>query len=199
MEQNNPTIGDIIKKKLSISDLADAFGISRPTLYRYIEYYETGRKESIPDPISMYFDYISAEDVDGTDARMKLISMRKKGDSQEDSDFKVLFKKSYSSKFYRYMKSNVWNNGDIRTLPITRDERTMVVYEGGYDPRYTLTLFIKVSEDLIPIGEYKHGESKGFFVIDDVVACDGLFYEVSFYDGIDRRTSGRHPLGGDLI
>jgi hypothetical protein len=189
MQQTSSKIGEVIKKKLSISDLADAFGISRPTLYRYIEYYDTDRRDSIPEHIVQYFDYISAEDVDGNDARVKLVAMKGDGD--------ILFKKIYTFKSNSPQSSNRWNEGDIRTMPVSGNGRTMVVFEGGFDPRYSLVLSLKIEGELHPIGEYRHAESRGFFIIDDVVTCKDLFYEVSYYDGIERKTSGHHPLGGE--
>ena len=42
MERPPSPTGAAIKKKLSISDVADALGISRPTLYRYIDDYDRG-------------------------------------------------------------------------------------------------------------------------------------------------------------
>ena len=194
MQKSESKIGETIKKKLSISDLADAFGISRPTLYRYIEYYDTERRDSIPEHIAMYFDYISAEDVDGNDARVRLVSMRRDNNSQLTSNAK---KTIINYRTGTSAASNEWKEGDIRTLSVSRDGKTMVVYEGGFDPRYSLVLSMRVSGELYPIGEYKHKESRGFFIIDDIVPCGGLFYEVSYYDGIERRSSGHHPLGGE--
>ncbi len=191
MQQTSSKIGEIIKKKLSISDLADAFGISRPTLYRYIEYYDTERRDSIPEHITQYFDYISAEDVDGNDARVKLVAMKGDGEIVYTRN-KVTTLKSYAP-----TASNRWREGAIRTLPVSSGDRTMVVFEGGFDPRYSLVLSLKIEGELHPIGEYRHAESRGFFVIDDIVPCKDLFYEVSYYDGIERRTSGHHPLGGE--
>lgn len=195
MEHSTSNLGETIKKKLSISDLADAFGISRPTLYRYIEYYESERRDSIPEHIAMYFDYISAKDVDGNDARVRLVSMRK------DSNAHLANNSKRPIATYRPAPpaaSNEWRDGDIKTVSVTKDGKTMVVFEGGFDPRYNLILSMKVSGELYPIGEYKHKESKGFFIIDDIVPCKDLFYEVSYYDGVERKSSGHHPLGGDL-
>ena len=191
MQQTSSKIGEIIKKKLSISDLADAFGISRPTLYRYIEYYDTERRDSIPEHITQYFDYISAEDVDGNDARVKLVAMKGDGEIVSTRN-RVATLKTYGP-----TASNRWREGAIRTLPVSSGDRTMVVFEGGFDPRYSLVLSLKIEGELHPIGEYRHAESRGFFVIDDIVPCKDLFYEVSYYDGIERRTSGHHPLGGE--
>ena len=196
MGENTTNIGEIIKKKLSISDLADAFGISRPTLYRYIEYYETERRGSMPEQIATYFDYISAEDVDGNDARMRLITAKKNNSSSVNTCAK---KSSFQFNTIFTMTVWKWNGGDIKTLPIIKDGKVMVVYEGGFDPRYTLTLFMKVSGELCPIGEYRHEESRGFFFIDDLILCENLFYEVSFYNGIKLMTSGCHPIGGGLL
>jgi hypothetical protein len=190
MQQTSSKIGEVIKKKLSISDLADAFGISRPTLYRYIEYYDTDRRDSIPEHIVQYFDYISAEDVDGNDARVKLVAMKGDGDISPKNKPAVTYKSA------NVPSSNRWNEGEIRTLSVSEGGRTMVVFDGGFDPRYNLVLSLKIEGELHPIGEYRHAESRGFFVIDDVVPCKDLFYEVSYYDGIERRTSGHHPLGG---
>ena len=40
MERTSSPTGDAIKRKLSLSDVADAFNISRPTLYKMIDRYD---------------------------------------------------------------------------------------------------------------------------------------------------------------
>ena len=47
-----------ITSKITISELARLFNISRPTMYKYIKCYENGELDLIPEEIKNMFDYI---------------------------------------------------------------------------------------------------------------------------------------------
>ncbi len=59
-EQNNP-IRELISANISLSKFAKCMGISRPTLYKYMDAYDCGSIDLIPDGILKVFDTASAK------------------------------------------------------------------------------------------------------------------------------------------
>jgi len=58
-----------IKRKLSVSDVADALGISRPTLYRMMEDYENGDYSNLSGEAIRLFDVVTRDDVGPEEAQ----------------------------------------------------------------------------------------------------------------------------------
>lgn len=52
---------------VDISELARRFGISRPTVYKYIKNYTEGNKATIPEKIKAFFDFVSIDTNQNTD------------------------------------------------------------------------------------------------------------------------------------
>ena len=57
----------ISKIGVDISELARRFGISRPTVYKYIKNYTEGNKATIPEKIKAFFDFVSIDTNQNTD------------------------------------------------------------------------------------------------------------------------------------
>ena len=58
----------IKKKGLQKNEIAESLGISRPTLDRYIENFEMGTYEKVPDAVLEFFRAVISEEVDGEQA-----------------------------------------------------------------------------------------------------------------------------------
>ena len=58
----------IKNKGLQKMEIADSLGISRPTLDRYIENFELGAYEKVPDAVLEFFKAVITEDIDGSQA-----------------------------------------------------------------------------------------------------------------------------------
>ena len=52
-----------ITSKITISELARLFNISRPTMYKYIKCYEDGNIDLIPNEIKDMFDFLLNNDI----------------------------------------------------------------------------------------------------------------------------------------
>ncbi|WP_400204892.1 hypothetical protein [Methanomethylophilus alvi] len=58
-------IADWIKMNSNVSKIANDFGVSRPTMYKYIENYDAGQKDALPENVRTFFDEKLSEE-DGT-------------------------------------------------------------------------------------------------------------------------------------
>ena len=61
MEKTGQSIANTLKEVSSISEIAEKFGISRPTLYKYMDCFDNGEYDRIPGKILSYFDAMSRE------------------------------------------------------------------------------------------------------------------------------------------
>lgn len=52
-------IQDTVREVCSLSYVSGKMGISRPTLYKYMELYDSGETDRIPDQARSFFDYMS--------------------------------------------------------------------------------------------------------------------------------------------
>ena len=84
------SIRDKIKIFVSISDTAERFGISRPTLYMYMDSYDDGDSLEIPANLKGFFDLVST-DPDPDQVRLYLMS---NGSPKDVSDIKPVKMKS---------------------------------------------------------------------------------------------------------
>ena len=58
MEANKPTLREIVDEYSSIVRFSKSLGISRPSTYKYIDYYDNGNKEGIPEDVLKVFNTI---------------------------------------------------------------------------------------------------------------------------------------------
>lgn len=53
-------IQDVVREACSLSYVSGKLGISRPTLYKYMEMYDSGQSARMPAPARNFFDYMSS-------------------------------------------------------------------------------------------------------------------------------------------
>ena len=70
-KQQTMKIADWITMNSNKSKIANELGINRPTLYNYIEKYDAGQKNSIPEKVRIFFDTKLAEEDGSTVERIK--------------------------------------------------------------------------------------------------------------------------------
>ena len=82
---------------LRITELADYLQISRPTMYKFIDYYESGNFELINGKVLKLFNYITENELVGKKnvinfVLTNLVELKEMGDKEENSVLKA-FKK----------------------------------------------------------------------------------------------------------
>lgn len=61
MSNENRSIRNVIGENLSLSKFAKCIGVSRPTLYKYMDAYDSKLLDTIPDSVLNIFDDVSSE------------------------------------------------------------------------------------------------------------------------------------------
>ena len=109
---NQSYISTMIREAMPLSEVAEALSISRPTLYKYMDYYDSGEKERLPSRIRDYFDYMSSGDVSRKDARSFLMDA-------VDTSREIQGQTS---------ETGSWSDGELPTLCIGHNGESMVIF-----------------------------------------------------------------------
>lgn len=161
---NQSYISTMIREAMPLSEVAEALSISRPTLYKYMDYYDSGEKERLPSRIRDYFDYMSSGDVSRKDARSFLMDA-------VDTSREVQGQTS---------ETGSWSDGKLPTLCIGHNGESMVIFRDAMPaPRYTvLTVFIEVDGERVVIGRYHPDADMKFVKVDNLIPKLDYMYVV---------------------
>ena len=78
--------------QLRLTELSEYLDISRPTLYKFVDYYDTGQKSLINKSVLKLFDYISSnKDIDKKDVISYIANGNLLDDEESRLDKLVLF------------------------------------------------------------------------------------------------------------
>ncbi len=61
MESAKGRVQDAVKAACSLSYVSEKLGISRPTLYKYMDLYDSGQSDRLPTGVRRFFAYVTAE------------------------------------------------------------------------------------------------------------------------------------------
>lgn len=204
MERNRSPTGDAIKRKLSLSDVADAFDISRPTLYKMIDRYDMGDYSGIDGNLLRFFDIVGSDDCGPEEAQAYILSYKGRTNravppsvldrtmDHTARDVERLADRASVSPRVRRTALE-WSDGDVRTVSIGQNGRSMVVFDGP-DGEYRLRLYLEVSGEPFMISEQRRTPNRNYFLVDDVLPNVGYRYEVVRIDGSGVHGSGLREL-----
>lgn len=78
MEKSKESVANTLKKVTSISQVADRFSISRPTLYKYMDFFDRGEFDRIPENILSYFSAMANVGVSADESAVYLLAEEKR-------------------------------------------------------------------------------------------------------------------------
>lgn len=196
-----------IKRKLSVSDVADALGISRPTLYRMMEDYENGDYSNLSGEAIRLFDVVTRDDVGPEEAQAYLLDMRRRNRSGErssrpkeagspDLDRSVESVRQTAARLNGMAAASrgpSWTEGKVRTCSFGQNGRSMVLFDGP-EGSYKLELWIRIGGEMFMLSEYRAEEGKRFFTVSDVIPRPDYVYEVLCTTGHGIARSGKQEL-----
>ncbi len=196
-----------IKRKLSVSDVADALGISRPTLYRMMEDYENGDYSNLSGEAIRLFDVVTRDDVGPEEAQAYLLDMRRRNKGGErssrpkeagrpDIDRSAESVRRTAERLERMSapsRAPMWTDGEVKTFSFGQNGRSMVLFDGP-EGSYRLQLHMRISGELFMLSEYRAEEGKRFFTVSDVIPRPDYVYEVLCDTGSGIARSGMQGL-----
>lgn len=187
--ERDGSISNVIKEKTPISEVAARFSVSRPTLYKYMDFYDQGEYSRIRGDLLEYFR-MAERGMSADESRMFLItggadSLKAAADERERIRSRLASQ-----------DGDGWSQGRLRTLCVGMSGRAMVVFRDAFDdPDWTrvLVLIDADGEDLV-IGSYVPEDGMRFVNIDNLLPKLEYRYRVEQGCGEETAVSGTFPL-----
>lgn len=174
------SISGVIKERTPISEVAERFSISRPTLYKYMDFYDQGEHDRIPSEILDYFRMMERDNASADESRMYLMSkdlrnriVHGEADLDEPETRRLVegFMRLHESKAKGSESDGAWSGGSLRTMSVGQNGRGMVIFADAFEsPDWTRVL---VSVDMegrdLVIARYVPEEGMSFVSIDNLL------------------------------
>lgn len=166
-------VQDAVKAACSLSYVAEKLGISRPTLYRYMELYDAGDGMRIPSGVRDLFDFV-------TSARR----------SEEDV-------------IMHFMRRPQPRGGEPRVRIATGGGRVMVMFPDADPDDVVVRIYSDFDGIREVIGEYVPEPGRRYVTVDDLIPGTDFYLEVvsgGVSTGLTRfDVQGRSPGGKGLL
>lgn len=163
-----------VKSVCSISYVSEKLQVSRPTLYKYMDLYDTGGRDRIPERVLRFFDYLTSARRSEDDAILYFI--RESGRSEEPAQ-----------------ERSQPRDGPSVTCR-TGGDREMILFPDAENPSdIAVEVSMEIDGRMTVIGEYRPAPGRRFVTIDDLIPENTFYYTVrSVSDG--RVISGPEPF-----
>lgn len=160
---DHESVSDRFRHNFSKSYLADTFGISRPTLYKYMDLYDNSEIGDIPGRVLEFFDYVS--ETERTYEEMVTFLERVSFIHQ-------------SEPLVKDRSGLQWVTETIRTVPVTNNDSVIIVFKDSMDhPDETvLRVYVNVSDEDIVIAEVYPEPRKHFVKVKDLPTGVSMTY-----------------------
>ena len=157
------SVSERFRHNFSKSYLADTFGISRPTLYKYMDLYDNREMEDIPGRVLEFFDYVSN---------------RERTYEEMVSFLEKVALIHHMEPHTRERDGLQWSSHNIRTVPIVSDGVLTVIFKDAlHAPQETvLRINVKVSDENVVIAECSPAPGLHYIRVDGLPANVNLEY-----------------------
>jgi hypothetical protein len=178
---------DKLKELITIKDLSESLGISRPTIYNYAKYYVEGNLKKVPEAFQELFGMLNDGDAGAKDY-LDIMP-----DRFEISQNRKVSASGKTKTEHEHVQLN-----DVQTICLQDSDKFMVIFQTVPSVEETvLKLYIMIEKNYFFIGTYRPEEEKNFVIIRDLVFTANYYYEVeqTCVDGV--HVSGLLSLSDD--
>lgn len=168
MTPKNGEISEKLREVIPLLELARMLNVSRPTLYKYMEYYDSGNFEKIPTRVHECFDYMSEGEHTRNQVKAFLSGVPTgvpDEDSDDDEHAPVTSNRRCND------SDNGWSVGSIPNLCVSENGVAMVIFRDPMDGECTtrLLVFIEVDGVEVPVGTYLPEPGMKFVRVDNLI------------------------------
>ena len=170
---------DKLRRYMSVKELSEILGVSRPSLYTYARIYDEGVPERIPVGVRKIFD-LTAEGQEDRLLRL-LYEMKEHYVVTVNNDAIVTKKESPGIRAHS-------TKTDMRTICLHDSEKFMVIFYNIPDVIKTeLKVYINDAGGYYCIGTYRPEKDRSFVKVDDLIPAK-YYYEIvqECADGIHK-------------
>ncbi len=154
MEQPGGSVQNAVKSACSITYVSEKLGISRPTLYKYMEHFDTVGPEGLPVDVVRFLSFISS-----------------KKRTEEDV---ILY---FMGKWVPEKELQQYHAPSKRVRVIVSGGRVMVVFPDSEPETTFVRIHMGFDGDMCPIGDYKPTDGRRFVTIDDLISGEDFICE----------------------
>lgn len=146
---------ETVKSACSISYVSEKLGVSRPTLYKYMEQYDSGESGRLPERVRRFFAYLS-------EAR------------RSEEDVILYFLRSPEGAG----RDEPEPRGTVETRLASEPGRVMIMFPESDPEDVTVRILADFDGGRKPIAEYRPDPNARFVTIDRLVSGQRFYYEV---------------------
>ena len=177
MEKSKESVANTLKKVTSISQVADRFSISRPTLYKYMDFFDRGEFDRIPENILSYFSAMANVGVSADESAVYLLAEEKRrqeleriSQSGDDSGMEYRAKAVMDGALRAKERAILsWSEGQCPSICHPTDGGAVVFMKDvPSDAEASVVVSIVVSGESTPIGRYVPEEGMSFVDISNL-------------------------------
>lgn len=201
MEKTGQSIANTLKEISSISEIAEKFGISRPTLYKYMDCFDNGEYDRIPGKILSYFDAMSRE-ADPDRSTIYLMAETRRRHGIEDVDAATIDgeieqrRKAIVHDSIRPRLDLSWYEDPVPSICVPVPGGACVFFKEAIERPFgaAVEVSIIVSGEPTVIGRFPAYPGMGFVNIRDLPRGPEYEYRVELSGDRETVLSDAHPL-----
>ncbi len=201
MEKKVSSIAEILKSVSSLSEVAERFSISRPTLYKYMDCFDNGEYDRIPEKILAYFDAMSSGATPEESAIYLMAEKRRKEGLQRaelsDIDDEIEYRRrAIVEGSLRRGIQIAWTADAVPSICYPSEGCATVFFKQVLPgaPSTTVAVYLTVSGEPTPIGRFHAEPGMGFVNIRGLPKGPAYEYRVEQSTGGESLVSDAHPL-----
>ena len=165
VQEGRRPIQAAVKDVCSISYVSEKLQVSRPSLYKYMELYDSGDVSKIPDRVTRFFDFLMSGQRSEDDAILYFINESRNPGQVEAQTYAAV-------------------DPDAGIECIVGGGRAMVTFPGVQDPSDVIVeVMVRTDRGYAVIGEYRPEPGMRFVTIDNLVPEHTFFYSVRTASG----------------
>lgn len=146
---------ETVKSACSISYVSEKLGVSRPTLYKYMDLYDSGESSKLPERVRAFFSYLSQA-------------------TRSEEDVILYFLRAPESPVGDEPESR----GTLETRLASEPGRVMIMFPGSDPEDVKVRILADFDGGRKSIAEYRPEPNTRFVTIDRLVSGQRFYYEV---------------------
>lgn len=154
MESERIPVQEMVKNACSISYVSEKLGVSRPTLYKYMELYDAGETSKIPPKARSFLSYVTESRRSEEDVILYFIKKDSEPEEPEPSP-------------------------TIETRLLSEPGRVMIMFPGANPEDVVVRILVDFGGERRQIAEYRPDPGTMFVTIDRLVSGQTFYYEVA--------------------
>lgn len=180
-------ISDLIREYSSISEVAEKYGISRPTLYRYMDLYDSEEYEKIPERLLVYFNILMNGDNPQGESEIYLKAESKRREEQlvrhklaeVESDIDTRLREI---RINQAATKSRWSDDFIQSICVPIPGGATVFVKNGVNTDFTLLVYIDVDGGRSLIGRYAPLQGTAYVTVRDLPPGMDYTYSIESAD-----------------